>query len=51
MKFQFQDHVSLQNQTEGKQPEEEEDIMEEIVEEYDCPIHGKLGGINYCPRC
>ncbi len=20
-------------------------------EEYDCPIHGKLGGINYCPRC
>ena len=18
---------------------------------YDCPIHGKLGGANYCPRC
>ena len=18
---------------------------------YDCPIHGKLGGVNYCPRC
>ena len=20
-------------------------------EEFDCPIHGKLGGINECPRC
>jgi len=20
-------------------------------EEYDCPIHGKLGGIDECPRC
>lgn len=20
-------------------------------EEVDCPIHGKLGGINECPRC
>jgi hypothetical protein len=20
-------------------------------EEYDCPIHGKLGGVDECPRC
>ena len=20
-------------------------------EEYDCPVHGKLGGIDECPRC
>ncbi len=20
-------------------------------EEFSCPIHGRLGGINYCPRC
>lgn len=20
-------------------------------EEYDCPIHGELGGIDECPRC
>jgi hypothetical protein len=24
---------------------------EEPEEEYDCPIHGKLGGIDECPRC
>ncbi len=29
--------------------EVEKEIMEE--EEVDCPIHGKLGGINECPRC
>lgn len=23
----------------------------EPEEEYDCPIHGKLGGIDECPRC
>ncbi len=28
--------------------EVEKEIMEEEV---DCPIHGKLGGINECPRC
>jgi hypothetical protein len=22
-----------------------------IIEEYDCPIHGKLGGIDECPLC
>jgi hypothetical protein len=22
-----------------------------VEEEYDCPIHGKLGGINECPKC
>ena len=22
-----------------------------IENEYDCPIHGKLGGIDECPRC
>lgn len=21
------------------------------IEEFDCPIHGKLGGIDECPRC
>ena len=21
------------------------------AEEFDCRIHGKLGGANYCPRC
>ena len=23
---------------------------DELIEEYDCPIHGKLGE-SYCPRC
>jgi exonuclease I len=27
------------------------DYMDEPDEEYDCPIHGKLGGIDECPRC
>lgn len=22
-----------------------------VIEEYDCPIHGKLGGIDECPLC
>jgi len=24
---------------------------ETAEEEFDCPIHGKLGGIDECPRC
>ncbi len=27
------------------------DNGEDANEEYDCPIHGKLGGIGECPRC
>jgi hypothetical protein len=30
----------------------EEEIEAEIQdEEFDCPIHGKLGGIDECPKC
>ena len=31
--------------------EENENKINEAEEEYDCPIHGKLGGIDECPRC
>lgn len=30
---------------------ENEQVEEYASDLYDCPIHGKLGGENYCPRC
>jgi hypothetical protein len=33
----------------GKEEEEIEYIEED--EEYDCPMHGKLGGYDECPKC
>ena len=31
---------------------EDKEYRETLIdEEFDCPIHGKLGGIDECPRC
>lgn len=31
--------------------EEAAEVEELVEEETNCPIHGKLGGINECPKC
>lgn len=31
--------------------EEIQQIVLEKEEVFDCPIHGKLGGVDECPRC
>lgn len=44
-------HIPLSIESVFKDAVVEELTSHMIEEEYDCPIHGKLGGINECPRC
>lgn len=45
-------HFEGQTWDEAMYKLEYKDAVQEVPEEeYDCPIHGKLGGIDECPKC